>query len=230
MPKFESVCPCSALASLVALPRRRRKEARPAEMLQAALTLFVEKGFAATRLDDVAALAGVAKGTLYLYCKNKEALFKAVIQESVLPVVAEGEAMQQAHQGEAATLLRQLCWRWWELIGSTQLAGIPKLMMCEAGNFPEVAQFYYENVIQRIHNLLGRVLEAGMAQGEFRPLPLETCVDVLIAGPLMQMIWRFSLGPCQHHAHDPEGFLALHLDLVLGGLRASPPNPVATIS
>ena len=69
--------------------RKRRKEARPSELLAAALELFVEKGFAATRLEDVASRAGVAKGTLYLYYENKEALFKAVIQEGVIPVIVD---------------------------------------------------------------------------------------------------------------------------------------------
>ena len=73
-------------------PRKRRKEARPTELTAAALALFVEKGFSATRLEDVASRAGVSKGTLYLYFDSKEALFKAVIQEGILPVVVENEA------------------------------------------------------------------------------------------------------------------------------------------
>ncbi|MFZ1246983.1 MAG: helix-turn-helix domain-containing protein, partial [Azonexus sp.] len=80
-------------------PRKRRKEARPAELLEAALGLFVEKGFAATRLEDVAARAGVSKGTLYLYFENKDALFKTVIQEGIIPVIAENEAIAARHTG-----------------------------------------------------------------------------------------------------------------------------------
>lgn len=231
MPPSEPPVPSSACQtdplsqpSPPASRRQRRKSARPSELTAAALALFVEKGFAATRLDDVAALAGVAKGTLYLYFASKEALFKAVIQEGVVPVVAQGEALLAAYQGETAILLRQLFLHWWSQIGSTNLAGIPKLMVCEARNFPDVAQFYYENVILRIRKLVAQVLERGMVQGEFRRLPLETCVDILIAGPLMQAIWRFSMGPCQHHPHDPEAFLNLHLELILNGLATSLPD------
>mgnify|MGYP000452777623 CR=1 FL=1 len=86
-------------------PRRRRKDARPSELTAAALDLFVEKGFAATRLEDVAARAGVSKGTLYLYYENKEALFKAVIQEGIVPVIAEGEAIAAKHVGCSFELL-----------------------------------------------------------------------------------------------------------------------------
>ena len=85
----------------LASPRQRRKEARPAELMAAALELFVEKGFAATRLDDVAARAGVSKGTLYLYFDSKEALFKAVIQEGIVPILEEGAGLVDSFAGSA---------------------------------------------------------------------------------------------------------------------------------
>ena len=90
--------------SIGSLPRKRRKEARPSELAAAALTLFVEKGFAATRLEDVAKVAGVSKGTLYLYFDSKEALFKSVIQEGVIPVLIEGESIAARHSGSAFSL------------------------------------------------------------------------------------------------------------------------------
>ena len=149
-------------------PRRRRKEARPSELLAAALDLFVEKGFAATRLEDVAARASVSKGTLYLYYENKEALFKAVIREGIIPVIAEGEAIAAKHVGCSFELLDKLLDNWWSRIGQTAYAGIPKLIVAEARNFPEVAAFYYENVISRGRALVGFALKRGMASGEFR--------------------------------------------------------------
>src|SRR5512139_2202895 len=99
--------------------RHRRKEARPGELVAAALQLFVEKGFAATRLEDVATRAGVSKGTLYLYFDSKEALFKAVIEEGIMPVVAEGEAIAAGHDGSAFDLLQRLLDNWWMRIGET---------------------------------------------------------------------------------------------------------------
>ena len=201
--------------------RKRRKEARPSELTAAALGLFVEKGFAATRLEEVALRAGVSKGTLYLYFDSKEALFKAVIQEGMMPVVAEGEAIAARHEGSAADLLQRLLENWWVRIGETEYAGIPKLMVSEARNFPEVAQFYYENVIRRGRALVGAALERGMASGEFRRMDIETTIEVVIAPILMLLIWRFSMGACQSNQADPRQYLAIHMDLLRQGLQVS---------
>ena len=206
----------------VAAPRKRRKEARPSELTAAALSLFVEKGFAATRLEDVASRAGVSKGTLYLYFDSKEALFKAVIQEGILPVVAENEAIAAQHTGSAFDLLEKLLNNWWGKIGLTGFAGIPKLMVAEARNFPEVAQFYYENVICRGRALVGSALERGMASGEFRQLDVETTIDVIIAPILMLLIWRFSLACCQSQESDAGLYLKIHVDLLRQGLCERP--------
>jgi len=200
-------------------PRRRRKEARPSELLAAALDLFVEKGFAATRLEDVAARAGVSKGTLYLYYENKEALFKAVIQEGIVPVIAEGEAIAAKHVGCSFELLEKLLDNWWTKIGQTTFAGIPKLIVAEARNFPELARFYYENVISRGRALVGHALKRGMESGEFRPMDVETTIDVVIAPILMLLIWRYSMNCCQGSESDPRLYLKIHMDLLRHGLR-----------
>lgn len=200
-------------------PRKRRKEARPAELLAAALALFVDKGYAATRLEDVAARAGVSKGTLYLYYANKEALFTAVIQEGIVPVLAAGESIAAQHQGSCSDLLEVLLDNWWIRIGETAYAGIPKLIIAEARNFPEVARFYYDNVISRGRALLGAALRRGMESGEFRRLDLDTAIDVIIAPILMLLIWRHSMTGCHNDADDPRVYLQTHLDLVRQGLR-----------
>jgi AcrR family transcriptional regulator len=207
-----------------ATSRRRRKEARPQELLSAALELFVEKGFASTRLEDVAARAGVSKGTVYLYFASKEELFRAVIREGIVPVLEQGESMVADHSGDAADLLRNVLLGWWRLIGATALAGVPKLMIAEARNFPDTARYYYETVIMRGRRLLGGVLERGMRSGEFRRLPVDTTVDVVFAPLLMLAIWRFSMAPCcAPAAADPTGYLEIHLELLLDGLRKAPP-------
>lgn len=209
---------------LASPPRKRRKEDRPAELTAAALALFVEKGFSATRLEDVAARAGVSKGTLYLYFDSKDALFKAVIQEGILPVVAENEQIAAQHSGSSFNLLEKLLDNWWGKIGPTDFAGIPKLMVAEARNFPEVAQYYYENVIRRGRALVGAALERGMATGEFRRMDVETTIDVVIAPILMLLIWRFSLANCQSDAGDSGLYLQIHMDILRQGLRGSEPE------
>lgn len=201
--------------------RKRRKEARPAELTAAALALFVEKGFAATRLEDVAQRAGVSKGTLYLYFDSKEALFEAVVREGILPVLAENEAIAAQHAGSSFDLLVKLLDNWWAKIGQTAFAGIPKLMVAEARNFPEMAHFYYDNVIRRGRALVGAALERGMASGEFRRLDVDTTIDVVIAPILMLLVWRFSLACCQDREGDAHLYLKIHTDLLREGLRGT---------
>lgn len=206
---------------VAAPPGKRRKEARPSELTAAALGLFVEKGFAATRLEEVAQRAGVSKGTLYLYFDSKEALFKAVIQEGIVPALVEGEARLTRHAETSFELLEDILGIIWARIGETAYAGIPKLIVGEAGNFPEVAQFYYENVIRRGRALVGAALERGMASGEFRDMDIETTIEVVIAPVLMLLIWRFSMASCMGKVIDPREYMAIHGDLLRQGLMRS---------
>lgn len=199
-------------------PRQRRKEARPAELTAAALELFVEKGYAATRLDDVAARAGVSKGTLYLYFDSKDALFRAVVQEGIVPALAEGDSLVSTYTGSSADLLRDIVNGWWLTLGSTPLGGVPKLMISEARNFPELANFYHDTVIVRGRDLLRRILLRGIAAGEFRSLDIESTIDVVFAPLLMLLIWRYSMGSCGCRQQDPITYLNTHIDLTLGGL------------
>ena len=207
--------------SIGSLPRKRRKEARPSELAAAALTLFVEKGFAATRLEDVAKVAGVSKGTLYLYFDSKEALFKAVIQEGIVPILEDGAGLVESFGGTSSDLLRALIGNWWQRIGETPLAGVPKLMISEAGNFPELANYYYDTVIMRGRDLMRRTLQRGIAAGEFRVVDVETAIDVIFAPVLMLVIWRYSLGACCGTRYDPQVYLQTHLDLAVNGLSVA---------
>src|SRR3989454_7062886 len=144
---------------------QRRKDARPEEIVAAALDVFVEHGFAGARLEDVARRAGVTKGTVYLYFKSKEALFKAVVRQTIVPAIAQGEALAQAFTGSARELLERLVREYWRLVGETALAGIPKLIIAEAANFPALTRFYYEEVVTRRHRLQAGVIERGIKIG-----------------------------------------------------------------
>ena len=209
---------------------RRRKEARPAELMTSALALFVEKGFAATRLDDVARRAGVSKGTVYLYFSSKDDLFKAVIREGIMPLLGEVQDMVTQHNGDSGSLLREILYAWWRMIGGTELAGVPKLMISEAQNFPEVAQFYFDNVIVPGRALVANVLERGMVSGEFRRLPVESAVDVIFSPLMMMVIWRFSIGVCcRQTPPNPYQFIDQHLDIVLHGLRTAFNSSAASV-
>ncbi len=199
--------------------RARRKEARPGEILIAALTLFAERGFAATRLEDVARRAGISKGTIYLYFPTKEDLFRAVVRQDVLPNLAAMEARVAAHQGPVATLLRELATTMLDRLNG-ELAAIPKLVLTEAGNFPALAQFYAEEVAARGMRLIGSVLARGVASGEFRPLNVPATVPLVAAPILLAMLWRTSVGRHTALLVDPAALLEAHLDVLLRGLAA----------
>ena len=216
MQSVQETVTTAAVGSAASL-RRRRKDERPSELVAAALDLFVERGFAATRLDDVAARAGVSKGTLYLYFESKEALFKAVIEEAIVPLLAAAEDEIAGYEGGSIDLLHRLLLGWWEQIGATRLAGVPKLIIAEARNFPAVAQYYHDAVIVRGRALLRTLLQRGIERGEFRPLDLETAIDVIYAPLMMLVVWRSSMGFCGKET-DPAAYLKTHFDLLVQGL------------
>ena len=202
--------------------RSRRKDARPGELLAAALDLFVEKGFAATRVEEVARHAGVSKGTLFLYFSSKEELFKAVVRENISGRFAEWNDEIDRFEGSTKTMLRDCLFSWWERIGSTKASGIPKLMMSEAQNFPELARFYQTEVIQPGNALIERILQRGIASGEFRPMDLTYGVYLVLAPMLFLAMWRHSLGSCcaSHQPLDPQKYLAAQLDMLLHGFSS----------
>lgn len=201
--------------------RERRKEARPGELLDAALELFVEKGFAATRAEEVAARAGVSKGTLFLYFPSKEELFKAVVRENLARVVQESASELDGFEGPSDALLLHFLQQWWSRYGATKASGISKLIISEASNFPELAEFFRDEVVEPGSALLRRVLARGVARGEFRAVPLDTTVHLILAPLLFLVLWKHSLGPCCSTIAciEPETYIAHHADLLLQGLR-----------
>ena len=202
--------------------RERRKEARPGELLDAALDLFVEKGFAATRAEEVAARAGVSKGTLFLYFPSKEELFKAVVRENLARVVHESAGELDSFEGPSDALLLHFLQQWWARYGATKASDISKLIISEASNFPELAVFFRDEVVEPGTALLRRVLERGIARGEFRPVPIDTTVHLILAPLLFLVLWKHSLGPCCDALAriEPEAYIAQHAELLLRGLRA----------
>ncbi len=201
----------------------RRKDARPQELLDAALDHFVEHGFAATRLNDVARAAGVSKGTLYLYYCSKEELFKAVVRESVVPMIGEAEGVLNEFTGSSEKLFRLLMTSWWDKIGNTKLSGLTKLMMAEAGNFPDLARFYEEEVIDRGNKLVTAMLVRGIARGEIRQMDLEIAPRILIAPMLMMMIWKHSQGICQIVPEKLDAYLEQYIEMAIHGLFVKAP-------
>ncbi|HWH83602.1 MAG TPA: TetR/AcrR family transcriptional regulator [Burkholderiaceae bacterium] len=227
----------TASAPASASTRQRRKEARPQELLDAALELFVERGFSATRSEDVAARAGVSKGTLYLYYPSKEELLKAVVRENLGALIREGQDIAGGFDGDTQQLLALLMHTWWERIGATPASGIFKIILTEMGNFPDFARFYIDEVIEPARELFTRVLQRGVDAGELRRVNLFEAVHLLIFPMLMMCLHRHSIGPCQVPGRqlDPHRFIDTHIDTVVNGLRrparaeaAPPPRKAVT--
>jgi AcrR family transcriptional regulator len=197
---------------------RRRKESRPGEIVAAALESFVERGYAATKLNDVARRAGVSKGTLYLYFRDKEDLFRAVVDRSAVPTVERGEALAARFEGSAADLLRTLLLDWWDLIRGSHRSGLTKLMVAESHNFPRAADAFLRRVVLRRRRLLSRVLERGIAQGEFRPLDLELAVRIAVAPIILASIWEHSFRAQDRDRVDAREMIRLHAEIFLAGI------------
>lgn len=200
---------------------RRRKATRPAEILTAALDSFVERGYEATRLEDVARVAGCTKGTIFLYYEGKAELFKAAVRDAMLPMLEAAEHAVDGHMGSSRELLEGLLRQRWDLMRKTRLSGLPKLMFAEAAKFPELARFYHDEVIHRLHALITRVLDAGVARGEFRSMDTANTARIAIAPIMMAAIWRHSFEAVVEPPIDPEAFLTAALDQFFRGIVAS---------
>ena len=205
----------------VAVPHRiRRPDERAPAIARAALDLFVTRGFAATKLEDVARAASVSKGLPYLYFKNKEELFKAVITEAIGGPLAQATDMIERFEGTSEDLLRVLV-QGFRNFEESPAGGVIKLILAEAGNFPDVARFYCSHFDQRGRHLFARAIERGIRSGEFRPGDDVDATAIIIAQPLaMFSVWKRSLAPFDPtNTIGSDQFYAAYLDFVFRGLR-----------
>lgn len=204
-------------------PRTRRKQARPAEILAAALDCFVEKGFAATRMDDIARRAAVSKGTLYLYFPSKEAVFEALVREQILPRIASLEPLCALPGMGAGAKLRAILALASQILADPRLVAIPKLVLSEAGNFPDMARFYRQEVIDRWQKLLAGLLQEGVDSGEFRALPdLDMVVRIFMGPVVLTALWQTTFAPVEPQPMAVAPLLNTHADLFLRAIQATP--------
>ena len=207
--------------------RRRRKEARPAELLEAALTLFVEKGFAATRSEEVAKAAGVSKGTLYLYFPSKEELLKAVIQHFLGTEIETGVQEAAAADGPIAQAMEQLLVTWWTRIYEGPASGVFKLVITEVCNFPEIGEFWVERVVAPGHAIVSGLLRRGVERGEFAVDDIDSAVHSILMPMILMCMHKHSFAACgigKEMDIDPVVFMHAHLRLIFAGLQARPPQ------
>src|SRR5215218_9717527 len=201
---------------------RRRSEARPGEIVQAALDLFVEKGFSSTRMDEIAKRAGVTKGTVYLYFPSKEDLFRAVVEEMMGPDIVVAERLVAEFTGPTTELVAELIRAWWRVGGSSRVACLGKLITGEASNFPVLAQYYMDHVVLRARHIFEAALRRGVERGEIRDVPLTDTARLAIAPLVHASIYQRSLLPFDPQGWDMERYLELHIDLFLRGLAKEP--------
>lgn len=196
--------------------RRRRKDARPAELIEAGLQEFATHGFAATRLEDVARRAGVAKGTIYLYFADKEALFIAAARSRVLPILDGMAEAVDAYPGTTRDLLRAIFETMHRHMVGSDLRVLLRIIIGEGQRFPALTEFYYRETIAKARALIERVIARGIARGEVRPNAAAHLPLVLVAPAVMATVWRLVFEPYAPIA--AEDFLAAHCDLVFEGL------------
>lgn len=198
--------------------RKRRPEARPAEILAAALDLFTERGFNATRLADVASRAGLSKAAIYLYFKDKTALLTALVQATVGTNISLAGEMIGQHQGPVAPLLRQLLGFMAGRMQDTRMPDLMKLVISESRAHPEIGRFYLDNVIGRGLPLFQSLIERGIASGEFRPVDPALTVKCLIGPLFLGAIWKSVFVPIGAEPLSLEDLAAQHADLMLRAL------------
>jgi AcrR family transcriptional regulator len=202
---------------------RRRKDARPAEIVAAAMAVFAEKGFAAARLDDIAARAGVSKGALYLYFETKEDLFRAVVTDAVAPNIDIVAGLIQSYEGDFATLARMAFANLARVAADTPLGGVVKMVIGESRNFPELARVWHDALVARALALVSGAIAQAQARGEVKPGDPRVYAIGLISPILLGVIWRETFVPIGAEAFDLPALATQHVETVLTGMLQAQP-------
>ena len=198
----------------------RRKDERAPEILDAALALFAEKGFAACRMDDIARRAGISKGTIYLYFDSKEAVFKALAQRAIGERIAAIAGQLQTYEGGTPELLRLVLTMIGSIASVSDAVVLPRLVLAEAGNFPELAEFWRKEIIDRGLGVFEMIIRRGQGRGEFRPMPPEHAARLCVSPLLVIMMWRSVFARFDTQPYDYQGLVETHIDTLLRGLSA----------
>jgi len=198
----------------------KAKQDRRLSMLDAAVAEFFDNGFAAARMDDIAARAGVSKGTLYLYFKSKEDLFTGLIEAFALPNLAQAEAaVEQSNSAREA--LRVLIRLMPHILRNTPMPKLAKVLIGDAGRFPDVVHQYRRSVFDRIVGIITRILERGQAEGEFGVTDPVLTARLVVAPVFLSAIWHVVFEPIdQDISVDLDALFALHENILLNGLSA----------
>lgn len=202
-----------------AAPRwRRRAEARPEEILEAALAEFTAKGFDAARMEDIARTAAISKAAIYLYFPSKTALLEALIEAKVAPLAQQARALAAAGQAEPLVALRTLATAAAYRIADPKLFAVPRLVIGLSGRFPEIAAYYRTHVVEPARGALEALIEAGMASGRLRRVDKAAVARAFIGPLFFEAMWTHVLGG-ESALAEPEKLVERQFDLLLKGLE-----------
>jgi len=197
---------------------RRRKAERPEEIVRAALAVFAEKGFAAARLEEIARRAGVSKGAVYLYFETKEDIFRAVVERAIAPNLGAVKAMAAAHPGPLADLLGGVTVHIAQVVQNTPLGGVLKMVVGEAGNFPEIARVWHDELVSQALGAMTAAIAAAQARGEVKPGDPRTYALQFIAPLLVAVLWRETFVPVGAEPFDLPAVMRQHVETLLRGM------------
>jgi AcrR family transcriptional regulator len=198
---------------------RRRKADRPGEIVQAAMEVFADRGFAAARLEEIARRAGVSKGALYLYFETKEEIFRAVVDQAIAPNIEAVRAMVAAHPGPLPDLLRLVTARVGVLVETLPVGGVVKMVIGEARNFPELARVWHDDLVAHILGALSDAIRAAQVRGEVRSGDPRAYALQLISPMLIALIWRETFVPVGAKPFDLPALIRQHVETMIQGLQ-----------
>ena len=205
---------------------RRLPEERPHQILDAALSVFAEHGIDAAKLEEIAARAGVSKGTIYLYFPSKEELFREVVRQKVGPAIANAD-IASLSEATAEGQLKVFIARQWECLGLEDSEGWIRLVMLELHKYPDLAEFHWNEVVTRSNTILANIIKRGIASGEFRQTDPLVAAQMIKAVVLMHVLWAGPRAPApRQHRPAVEDILANITDFVVHALRAGPTRAV----
>lgn len=197
---------------------QRRADDRPREICAAALQVFTEKGFAAAKLDEIAKRAGVSKGTLYLYFKDKEELFRAVIRDTVSPNIDAVRTSLEQMDLPFEQIVRAFLPRFAELTTRLPIGAVAKMVIGESRNFPELAKVWHDVVLSKAIGTLTGIIERAQQRGEVRPGDPRLQAFSLMGAMMMGVIWHETLEPVGGTPLDVETLAKQHAETILAGL------------
>lgn len=208
----------SAKPPLAKPNRAERAAERRQAIIEAAMEEFISRGFAATRLDDIAKRANVAKGTIYLHFKDKESMFEELIRTAIVPLLGRMQGPPPAG-GTVRDLVESFAFAFIREVATTRRGDLVRLIVAEGPRFPAIADFYYREVVSKGLAGMRAMIELGIARGEIKNTGLARFPQIMVAPALIAVIWQSLFA--RHAPLDAIEMLRTHLDLIFGERRAA---------